>query len=85
MRKVPVMWIILLVPAVIGGTWWYGTRDYDFLAEPSATEIETVKSEASEAIARPADIFAVETTPPTPADETDDTASAAPERPAAEK
>ncbi|BCX50262.1 hypothetical protein HAHE_41700 [Haloferula helveola] len=52
--------VILSIPLVIGLTWWGGTRDYDFLAEPSATQIEIAKARATQELARPADLFGVE-------------------------
>ncbi len=62
MRRVPLPAVLISVPAVIGVVWWQGTRDFDFLAAPSATEIETARSRATAALARPSDLFAIERT-----------------------
>lgn len=63
MRRVPLPVVILAVPVVIGATWWSGTRQYDFLKPPTATEIETARSRASLELARPSDLFAIDRLP----------------------
>ena len=35
MVRAPLSLVLLLCLAVVGGTWWYGTRDYDFLTPPA--------------------------------------------------
>lgn len=64
MRRVSPVWVVISIPIVIGGTWWLGTRHYDFLEKPTATEIETAKVWATAEMARPSDLFAIETTEP---------------------
>ncbi len=71
MERVPPVLVVTAVPMVIGVTWWLGTRDHDFLQAPSVTEIETAKYRATAEMARPSDLFGIEsvdaeTEPPSP-------------------
>ena len=69
MRRIPLTVAIFSIPLVIGVTWWLGTRDYNFLREPTATEIETAKVQATAEMVRPSDLFAMESTGPAEASE----------------
>lgn len=66
MRRVPLPIVILLSFAVIGGAWWLGTRNYDFLTPPSATQIEIARSRAARHFAQPSALFAVDQGPDLP-------------------
>ncbi|MCU0752342.1 MAG: hypothetical protein MUF86_00155 [Akkermansiaceae bacterium] len=39
--------VILLALAVVGGVWWHGTRDHDFLKPPSGPQLEMVRAQAA--------------------------------------
>lgn len=64
MRRIPLIVVILSIPLVIGLTWWWGTKDYDFLRQPTATELEMAKLRATSDLIQPGDLFATETTNP---------------------
>lgn len=59
MKRVPPLFAILLCLGVVALAWWRGTAGYDFLAKPSATEIETARHHATQELARPSKLFAV--------------------------
>lgn len=42
--RVPIPVVVLLVLAVVGGTWWYNTRGMDFMTPPSQARLELVRS-----------------------------------------
>ena len=58
--RIPIPLVILLCLAVVGGIWWHGTKDYDFLKPPTPTEIEFARMRAASELAEPSDLFAVE-------------------------
>jgi hypothetical protein len=39
--------VTLLALAVVGGVWWHGTRDHDFLKPPSGPELEMIRAQAA--------------------------------------
>lgn len=45
---------------MIGGVWWHGTKDYNFLKPPSPTQIAFARMRAAGELAQPSDLFAVE-------------------------
>ncbi|MEP4076506.1 MAG: hypothetical protein ABJO14_01725 [Haloferula sp.] len=59
-RRVPIPIVILLCLLVAGGTWWYGTKDYDFLKSPTPEQLEFARVRAAGELAQPSDLFAVE-------------------------
>lgn len=44
--RVPIPVVVLLVLAVVGGTWWYNTRHIDFMTPPSQARLELVRTQA---------------------------------------
>ena len=41
--RVPIPVVIFLVLAVVGGVWWGGTRDLDFITPPSQAQLEGIR------------------------------------------
>lgn len=41
--RAPIPVVLLLIIAVVGGVWWNGTRDKDFLTPPSAGELREIQ------------------------------------------
>lgn len=76
MSPIPRWIALLLAVLVIGVVWHVGTRDLDFMAPPTATQIEMAKTRASQQLAHPSDLFAVHSDPAS--------ATPAPEPPAPE-
>lgn len=69
--RVPIPLVILLSILVVGGVWWYGSRDKDFLTPPSEQELALIRErvEASAPKTPPVEIPpppVVETPPPPP-------------------
>lgn len=60
---VPKWLVVLLAFAVVGSLWHVGTKDYDFLSPPTATEIERARTRASQKLATPSNLFAVNQEP----------------------
>jgi len=60
MRRVPLLLAIPLALASFALSFWLGAREHDFLAPPSATEIERVRSEVARRLDRPDPLFAVD-------------------------
>lgn len=60
MKRVPLFIVIPLIPSVVGLAWWLGVKDLDFLSEPSVSEIETAKTQATLELAKPSDLFAID-------------------------
>jgi hypothetical protein len=50
--RVPIPVVILLCLAVVGGFWWHGTRDTDFLKPPSEAELESIRNRVKAEIPR---------------------------------
>lgn len=42
--RVPVPIVLLLCLSLVGGLWWFGTRDTDFLTPPSESELTEIRS-----------------------------------------
>jgi hypothetical protein len=42
--RVPIPAVILLIFAVVGGMWWYGTREKDFMTPPSPRKLEEIRT-----------------------------------------
>ena len=59
MPRIPVIIVIFLSLATVLGTWFAGTRHYDFLTPPSDHEIQMARSKATQALAHPSDLFAL--------------------------
>lgn len=64
--RVPLGIVLPLGLAVFGVTLWLGVRRHDFMTPPSATEIEKVRAEVAEELARPSALFAANEDPPMP-------------------
>lgn len=45
--RVPIPLVILLCLAVVGGAWWYGTRNADFLSPPPEAKLAEIRSRAA--------------------------------------
>ncbi len=45
--RVPLFIVLLLSIAVVSATWWSGTKDYDFLATPSAEKLSLARQQAA--------------------------------------
>jgi hypothetical protein len=61
---VPIPLVILLILAVIGGTWWQNTRQMDFLTPPSPARLAAVRQKWADVLPRPEPI--PEPPPPPP-------------------
>ncbi len=48
--RVPIPFVILLCFAVIGGMWWYGSRDRDFLTPPSAVTLAGIREKVASSL-----------------------------------
>lgn len=48
--RVPIPLVILLVLSVVGGVWWYGSKDLDFLTPPSEASLATIRSKVEESL-----------------------------------
>jgi hypothetical protein len=48
--RVPIPLVILLCLAVVGGAWWYGTWNADFLTPPSESELAEIRARAAHAL-----------------------------------
>ena len=74
--RVPIPWVLLLAIAVIGGGWWAGTRQADFLTPPSEAKLALIRQRVkssmppidhpSDAVSLPAVV--AEPAPPPPVD-----------------
>ena len=42
--RVPIPAVIFLIIAVIGGVWWHGTKDKDFLTPPSPAKLQEIQT-----------------------------------------
>lgn len=47
MKRVPLPLVFLVVGGTIGGVWWWGTKDLDFLKPPGNAEIQAARLRAS--------------------------------------
>lgn len=50
--RVPIPVVILLVISVIGGVWWKGTREKDFLTSPSPKKLDEIRSRVESSFPR---------------------------------
>lgn len=48
--RIPIPLVILLCLGVIGGVWWHGTRDHDFLTPPPAAELAAIREKVADSI-----------------------------------
>ena len=42
--RVPIPAVIFLIIAVVGGMWWHGTRDKDFMTPPSPAKLQEIRT-----------------------------------------
>ena len=62
--RIPIPVVILLVIPVVGGVWWWNTRDMDFITPPTAEKLAQVRHQAEASL--PADERAEKLPPPEP-------------------
>jgi len=48
--RIPIPVVVLLCFGVIGGVWWHGTRDHDFLTPPPESELAAIREKLAASI-----------------------------------
>ncbi len=64
--RVPIPAVILLIIAVVGGMWWQGTRNKDFLTPPTPRELEEVRTRVESSFPQTAMVDDAISEPPRP-------------------
>ena len=65
--RVPIPVVILLILPVVGGMWWWNTRDMDFVTPPSAEKLEQVRHWAKLSLPAEEQVENPSSPPPPPA------------------
>lgn len=63
--RVPIPVVILLCLCVVGGVWWVGTRDHDYLTPPPGSDLAAIRTKETDALPPPGDAPDLEPSPQT--------------------
>jgi hypothetical protein len=77
--RVPIPAVIVLIIAVMGGVWWHGTKDKDFLTPPSAEKLQEVRARVESSFPQTGRVEAVTPEPAKPTDSPEPVVESAPE------